>query len=1169
MENEQELVGIIGELIEPNTQNERRQKIESMITVSMIEEVPENLITQLISIAIQNRYPSEVRMQALVLIRKLMFKSSTETPELKAWDRIRKLKQDEILRTLLECLLRFNESNEDVISTHLCHTISDVAHELYNKQEHWQDLQNLILEPPVGLPLKIRNGLLGIYSNSPQIIEDSDENLVKVFSLISQAIHQDQSIEFRLSGLDASTSTLSYLEASDHPFLASRTLIDQPLYPILRSIMNEIYFTLLEPLVNNVSMGMNPDDDDTLNKILNSLAELISLEAITKIIIHCKQTHQWLNPFFKLASNTHASIQTRSNAIESYLNFIDTAVAIQSPLSEEQKASSTIPYDDESEYIKSFYNLLLSVMSEVHQPTPEWLNKSEDNEENGEDEEDLQLWVIAEQDLDRLINLIGPSPELILPIMRFDHLQSSNHSTSWQEIHATLSAIGALADSYQSFFSQHIHRTYHFINFGLVNLNPRVVHAAIYALAQLSSSLNGTLQSTVGHQVLETLSQTTLNPNQSIRIRAYGAMCIVNYLTGMDNLDPIPIQTTNPLRSLLSMTLSHQPTSLRRAGLDALSRLWSHLDLQLLLVSYEQEALGKQLEMIADEVLNSELDHQTSRLEERVYNCLAYLANALGEERFSSDSTGWIQRSIAAINRRTEEKIELLVSLCYLSKSIQPTQIQQYLNWLIENLMKYVTEKPELSMSELDDDHDHHHDQEWQSVMIGDRPFGIKTSALEEKIGALEGLLIMIERSHSQLINHFEVIAGGVLPLLKFYFNDDVREAALLILPAILRGAKASNVSETQLKVIGHTFAKSISEILSHEPHPSTLLPSLLSTWTEIYDLIRPIFALSNRFLEICDSLLERFAEEVQLIEDGSGETNVDQEEIMMTTLSDMSRSLRGLVIEGIDSKWNKIIGFVHLYAKVAENGEAEDDPKLGLRRWAFRMVAGFVQGMEDGGMCWELVLGPVAGEVQKAFSDPDACIRGLAPFIIGLCAQHSDSNPVFGTFIQNQIENLISLRFFGFLLTGSLSLLIEGMKVQSVSLEEEEMAIKIARENCVSALAKIIRNPIESLKPDDLDQMLEIWVLNGLPIEVDIEEIEPTYGLLLELIAREHPSIDPIDRSETVVKGLLSALKNPKVPNGFKDPLLVGLRTYCSRFLQSDQIQSTGELWEEVKRLI
>ncbi|EGG06254.1 uncharacterized protein MELLADRAFT_87413 [Melampsora larici-populina 98AG31] len=93
----------------------------------------------------------------------------------------------------------------------------------------------------------------------------------------------------------------------------------------------------------------------------------------------------------------------------------------------------------------------------------------------------------------------------------------------------------------------------------------------------------------------------------------------------MDNLDPIPIQSTNALRSLLSMIQSHQPTSPRKTGLYALSRLWSHLDLQLLLVSYEQEVMEKQLEITADKVLNSELDHQTSRLETRMYKFLAYL----------------------------------------------------------------------------------------------------------------------------------------------------------------------------------------------------------------------------------------------------------------------------------------------------------------------------------------------------------------------------------------------------------------------------------------------------------------------------------------------------------------------------------------------------------------
>ncbi|EGG01908.1 uncharacterized protein MELLADRAFT_66680 [Melampsora larici-populina 98AG31] len=77
------------------------------------------------------------------------------------------------------------------------------------------------------------------------------------------------------------------------------------------------------------------------------------------------------------------------------------------------------------------------------------------------------------------------------------------------------------------------------------------------------------------------------------------------------------------------------------------------------------------------------------------------------------------------------------------------------------------------------------------------------------------------------------------------------------------------------------------------------------------------------------------------------------------------------------------------------------------------------------------------------------------------------------------------------------------GNEVQRVLLNQEDMAIKIATENCVSASAKIISNPIDGLGDDDSNQMLEVWVLNGLPIEVDIEETKPTYGLLLEQIAR------------------------------------------------------------------
>jgi hypothetical protein len=47
--------------------------------------------------------------------------------------------------------------------------------------------------------------------------------------------------------------------------------------------------------------------------------------------------------------------------------------------------------------------------------------------------------------------------------------------------------------------------------------------------------------------------------------------------------------------------------------------------------------------------------------------------------------------------------------------------------------------------------------------------------------------------------------------------------------------------------------------------------------------------------------------------------------------------------------------------------------------------------------------------------------------------------------------------------------------------------------------VAKIIRNP-EGLVID-VDAILPLWI-DALPIEIDVEEVEPSYGLLLELIA-------------------------------------------------------------------
>lgn len=80
-------------------------------------------------------------------------------------------------------------------------------------------------------------------------------------------------------------------------------------------------------------------------------------------------------------------------------------------------------------------------------------------------------------------------------------------------------------------------------------------------------------------------------------------------------------------------------------------------------------------------------------------------------------------------------------------------------------------------------------------------------------------------------------------------------------------------------------------------------------------------------------------------------------------------------------------------------------------------------------------------------------------------------------------------------------------------------------------------------------DELLPVW-LKGLPIRADMDEMEPTYGLLLDIIAREHPFIAPDHEHirEAVLEAFAAALGNPDLPPPLEEPLAIGFRKYLSR---------------------
>jgi hypothetical protein len=93
-----------------------------------------------------------------------------------------------------------------------------------------------------------------------------------------------------------------------------------------------------------------------------------------------------------------------------------------------------------------------------------------------------------------------------------------------------------------------------------------------------------------------------------------------------------------------------------------------------------------------------------------------------------------------------------------------------------------------------------------------------------------------------------------------------------------------------------------------------------------------------------------------------------------------------------------------------------------------------------------------------------------------------------------------------------------------------------------------------------DADRLLPIW-LKGLPIIADVEEMEPTYGLLLDIVAREHPYVAPEheEARDLVLHAFAAASANPRLPPQMQEHLSVGFRNYLSR-----TPLETQHMWKE-----
>ncbi len=91
-------------------------------------------------------------------------------------------------------------------------------------------------------------------------------------------------------------------------------------------------------------------------------------------------------------------------------------------------------------------------------------------------------------------------------------------------------------------------------------------------------------------------------------------------------------------------------------------------------------------------------------------------------------------------------------------------------------------------------------DDDWQFVSLNDQQnFGIKTAGLEEKATACQMLVCYARELKDAFSDYTEEVVKLMVPLLKFYFHDGVRTAAVEALPYLLECAKVKGPQYVQV----------------------------------------------------------------------------------------------------------------------------------------------------------------------------------------------------------------------------------------------------------------------------------------------------------------------------------------------------------------------------------
>ncbi|KAM3958280.1 karyopherin beta 3 [Aphomia sociella] len=859
---------------------------------------------------------------------------------------------------------------------------------------------------------------------------------------------------------------------------------------------------LLLPLMQVVARTIEQGEDDSALKVLIELAESApkflrsQLETIFQVCI-------------KVVGDTNADDNWRQLALEAMVTLCETAPAM---------VRKQVP-----DGIRMLTPLVLEMMCELDDED-DWALQDDvaddDNENN---------YVAAESALDRMC--CGLSGKIMLNLI-VGQVPTMLSSEDWRRRHAALMAVSSAGEGCHKQMEQLLDQVVTAVLTYLTDPHPRVRYAACNAIGQMSTDFAPIFEKKFHDKVVPGLL-LVLDDNANPRVQAHAAAALVNF--SEDCPKPILTPYLDALMSKLEEILTAKFKELVERGTKLV------LEQIVTTIASVADTVEKDFIQYYDRlmpclkyIIANATTQELKMLRGKTIECVSLIGLAVGEEKFMSDASEVMDLllkthtegdQLPADDPQTSYLISAWSRIC----RIMGKKFAQYLPMVMEPVMRTAAMKPEVALLDNEDLETIEGDVDWHFVTLGEQQnFGIKTAGLEDKASACDMLVCYARELKEAFAEYAEDVVKLMVPMLKFYFHDNVRTAAAESLPYLLECARIRGPQYIQ-----GMWAYILPELLKaidSEPELEVQV-ELLNSLAQCIELLGTGCLSDESMAEVLRILNKLLTEHFErATERRQKRSDEDYDEVVEEQLADEdNEDVYGLsrvadVLHALMSAYREHF-FPHLdsllphLVQLLAPGRPYAD-----RQWALCI---FDDVIEFGG--------PACIKYQNIFLEPmleglrsrEAEVRQAASYGCGVLAQFG------GTQFAAACARAIPL----------LAALIAEPDARSV----ENLN---ATENAISAVTKIIKYNHSQI---NRDETIRHW-LTWLPVTEDTEEAPHVYGLLCELVAGGHEALATPDAPQRVIATLAEAFLRDAVPND--NPV------YAQMVALVRQIQSNAELF-------